>query len=398
MRWNPLATDEVGFDKGETLAGKLLRHVASCDWHNERKNHGEDRMRFFQAAARIERLRHRMVATGQLIDVTGEAQQQGLLYAVYLSNRLWKSLVRPYPFAEAEDCVSLVSILGALQGRLNAQGLGDVGFLLLMPPYVPGWFRGPCYLKYLVNRPPGTRPSVLVQPHGDPFPVRPRPVEDSLPASLVVHLAATLHFFSLLGRNVERSAIEAMQRVALELARETPFYSEIVRYLDHTPPTASKWLSSESNRASLLAKLDELLGSLEVCAERNAIQQIEWLRRNYRVLVSPLAQLAELTEGLLRLAARVPNQQGPIRYEPFRPLLSIYVEMNSQLKRLETVISYEVLSAIEFQISLMAEALPSDFQDALGQIEQELHRLLVKRYGKRMEGLDDSDSHIVVWH
>lgn len=355
-------------------------------------------MRFFQATARIERLRHRMVATGQLIDVTGEAQQQGLLYAVYLSNRLWKSLVRPYPFAEPEDCVSLVSILGPLQRRLNAPGLGDVGFLLLMPPYVPDWFRGPCYLKYLVNRPPRTLPSVLVQPHGDPFPVRPRPEEDSLPASLVVHLAATLHFFSLLGRNVERTAIEAMQRTALELARETPFYSEIVRNLDHTPPTASKWISAESNRASLLAKLDELLGSLEVCAERKTMQQIEWLRRNYRVLVSPLAQLAELTEGLLRLAAHVPNQHGPIRYEPFRPLLNIYVEMSIQLKRLETVISHEVLSAIEFQISLLAEVLPSDFQDALGHIEQELHRLLANRYGKRIEGLDYGGSHVVVWH
>lgn len=355
-------------------------------------------MRFFQAAARIERLRHRMVATGQLIDVTGEAQQQGLPYAVYLSNRLWKSLVRPYPFAESEDCVSLVSILDALQRRLNAPGLEDVGFLLLMPPYVPDWFRGPCYLKFLVNRPPGTKPSVLIQPHGDPFPFRPRPVEESLPASLAVHLAATLHFFSLLGRNVERSAIEAMQTTALELARETPFYSEIVRNIEHTPPTASKWISSNSNRASLLAKLDELLGTLEVCAERKTIQQIEWLRRNYRVLVSPLAQLADLTESLIRLAAHVPNQRGPVRYEPFRPLLNIYVEMNSQLKRLETAISHEVLSAIEFQISLLAEVLPSDFQDSLGQIEQELHRLLVNGYGKRMEELDDSDSHIVVWH
>ena len=67
-----------------------------------------------------------MVATGQLIDVTEEAQQQGLPFAVYLSRRLWTSLVRPYPFAEPEDCVSLASLLGGLQVRLNAPGLEDV--------------------------------------------------------------------------------------------------------------------------------------------------------------------------------------------------------------------------------------------------------------------------------
>lgn len=355
-------------------------------------------MRFFQADTRIERLRRRMVASGQLIDVTEEAHQQGLPYAVYLTRRLWTSLMRPYPFAEPEDRVPLVSILNAVQSRLKAPGFEDVGVLLLMPPHVPDWFRGPCYLKYLVNRPPGNRPSILVQPHGDPFPFRSRPVKDSLPASLVMHLAATLHFFSLLGRNVERTAIEAMQRTALELARETPFYSEIVRNLDATPPATLKWLSPESNRASLLAKLDELLGTLEVSAGHKTIQQIEWLRRNYRVLVSPLAQLADLTESLIRLAAHVPNQQGPVRYEPFRPLLNIYVELNSRLKRLETVISHDVLSAIEFQISLLAEVLPNDFQDALGQIEQELHRLLANRYGKRIEGFDYSHSHVVVWH
>jgi hypothetical protein len=43
VRWNPLATARIGFDKWEPLAGRVLRHVARGDWHNERKIHGEER-------------------------------------------------------------------------------------------------------------------------------------------------------------------------------------------------------------------------------------------------------------------------------------------------------------------------------------------------------------------
>ena len=177
-----------------------------------------------------------------------------------------------------------------------------------------------------------------------------------------------------------------------------PFYSEILRYLDHMPSPDSTWPSPESNRALLLAKLDELLAILAVCANRHAIQHVESLRRHYRVLVSPLADLAELTESLLRMAAEVPNQEGPIRYEPFRPLLNIYVELHSRLKRFETEIPRDALSAIEFQISLLAKVLPDDLQDALGRIEQELDRLLESRSGQRMVRLHACGNHAVVWH
>ncbi len=355
-------------------------------------------MRFFQGAARIERRRRRMVATGQLIDVTEEAQQHGLPYTVYMTRRLWTSLVRPYPFAEADDCVSVATLISYLKLRLTAAKSDTPSLLLILSPHVPAWFRGPCYLKLFVNCPVTTQASVLIQTHGDPFPVRPRPEEDSLPASLVLRLVETLHNLSLAGRNIERVAIDAMQRVALELGKDGPFYSEMLRYIDDLPPPSSKWLPSESKWALLLAKLDELLAILAACANRQAMQQVESLRRHYRVLVSPLAELAELTESLLRMAAEVPNQEGPIRYEPFRPLLNIYVELHSRLKRFETEIPRDALSAIEFHVSWLAKVLPSDLQDALRRIAEQLDRLLESRSGQPMVRLHAGGNHAVVWH
>jgi hypothetical protein len=339
-----------------------------------------------------------MVATGQLIDVTEEAQQQGLPYTVYLTRRLWTSLVRPYPFAEQDDCVSVATLISYLKLRLTTAKSNSPSLLLILSPHVPTWFREPCYLKMFVNRPAETQASVLIQTHGDPFPFRPRPEEDSLSASLVLRLVETLHNLSLVGRNIERVAIDAMQQVALELGKDGPFYSEILRYVDNLPPPSSKWLPSETKRALLLAKLDELLAILAACANRQAMPQVESLRRHFRVLASPLAELAELTECLVRIAAEVPNQEGPIRYEPFRPLLNLYVELHSRLKRFETEIPRDALSAIEFHLSWLAKVLPSDLQDALRRIAEELDRLLKSRSGQPMVRLHAGGNHAVVWH
>lgn len=355
-------------------------------------------MRFFQKTARIERRRRRMVGTGQLIDVTEEARQQGLPYTVYLTRRLWTSLVRPYPFAEQDDCVSVPTLVSYLKLRLTTAKSDSPSLLLILSPHVPAWFRGPCYLKLFVNRPAETQASVLIQTHGDPFPVRPLPEEDSLPASLVLRIVETLHSLSLVGRNVERASIDAMQRVALELGKDGPFYSEMLRYIDDMPPPSSKWLPSESQRALLLAKLDELLAILVASANRLAVLDVQSLRRRYRVLVSPLAELAELTESLVRMAAEVPNQEGLLRYEPFRPLLNIYVELHSLLKRFETEIPRDALSAIEFHVSWLAKVLPSDLQDALRRIAEQLDRLLESRSRQPMVRLHAGGNHAVVWH
>lgn len=355
-------------------------------------------MHYFQGVNRIERLRRRLVATGQLIDVTEEARQQGLPYTVYLTRRLWTSLMRPYPFAEPGDCVPVATLVSYLKLRLTAANSEIASLLLMMPPHIPAWFRGPCYLKLFVNRLPNSQASVIVQTHGDAFPYRPRPEADSLPASLVLRLVETLHNLSLVGRNMDLAPIDAMKRLALELGKENPFYSEMLRYVDDMPSPFAKWLPSESKRALLLVKLDELLAILAACADRQLEQHVDTLRRHYRMLVSPLAELTGLTESLVRLGAEVPSQEGPIRYEPFRPLLNLYVELHGRLKRFETEIPREALSAIEFHLSWMAKVLPNEFQHALRLIEEGLDLLFESRSVRRTVRLYSGGNHPVVWH
>jgi hypothetical protein len=213
-----------------------------------------------------------------------------------------------------------------------------------------------------------------------------------------VQLAATLQSLSLTCRNVERASIDAMQKVALELSQQGPYHLEMLRYLDHMPPSAPKWLSPESNRVWMLAKLDELLAILAVSANRQSVPLVDMLRRQYRVLISPLADSVELTEHMLRTAAQVPSQEGPIRYEPFRPLLNLYLELHERFKRFETEIPCDALSAIEFQMSLLTKTLPADFQKALRRMEHDLDRLLHSRSGKLVTRLYARGYHAVLWH
>src|SRR3970040_2062933 len=55
-------------------------------------------MRFFRGADRLESLRRRSVAKGELVDVTEEARKLGFQDTVCVSKRLWTGLVHPYPF------------------------------------------------------------------------------------------------------------------------------------------------------------------------------------------------------------------------------------------------------------------------------------------------------------
>jgi hypothetical protein len=208
----------------------------------------------------------------------------------------------------------------------------------------------------------------------------------------------TLDSLSLVGRHIELAVIDRMQRTALELARQGPFHAEMLRYLDQMPPAASTRLSPDANRAMLLVTLDEVLASLAPCANRQATSHLDLLRRHYRVLVSPLAEVAELTQYLLRLATHVPYQQGPIRYDPFRPLLNVYVDLHARLEKLETEVPRDALAAIEFQISLLAKVLPVDMQDALRRIEQELDRLSESRFSQRDLPRPYCRNQSVVWH
>lgn len=355
-------------------------------------------MRFLSRAARIEAIRQRAVRSGELIDVTKLAAEERIPYKVYLSNRLWTSLVKPYPFAQPQDCVSLTALLCLLQIRLYAPESVDAHQLVLPSPHVPEWFRGPCYLKILINRPNDAIPSVVVHPHGEPFHVRSRPREDSLPASLMARLAVTLRHLALDARNAERSLIEAMEATVVKLTRPNPFCSEILHQVASISPAASRRFPPDAYRSLLLTNLDEQLAILAACVESKDVEHVDSLRRYYRAIVSPLAELTELAEALLRLAAQVPEHHGPIQLQSFRPLLHLYVDVHARLQRQETAMPPQAVAAIQVEMSLLAKMLPHGEAESLAKCEDELKRLLHSRPDQSALGLPLGKHHVILWH
>src|SRR3990172_3018718 len=75
-------------------------------------------MRLFSGADRLESLRRRSVAKGELVDVTEEARKHGFQDTVCVSKRLWTGLIQPYPFAQPFDCISLSNLLRTLRTQL----------------------------------------------------------------------------------------------------------------------------------------------------------------------------------------------------------------------------------------------------------------------------------------
>lgn len=104
-------------------------------------------MRLFIRADRLESLRRRSVANGELIDVTEEARKLGFQDTVCVSKRLWTGLIQPYPFAQPNDCISLSKLLTTLSTQLPGSPPTRECGVLLPPSLLPEWFQGTSYLK-----------------------------------------------------------------------------------------------------------------------------------------------------------------------------------------------------------------------------------------------------------
>ena len=86
------------------------------------------------------------------------------------------------------------------------------------------------------------------------------------------------------------------------------------------------------------------IGACESAANAPLVSELV----NYHLaLASPLADLAEIAESLLKLAARLPHQAGPIVYDPFRPLFEACLEMRYSLNRGSTTIPSQALEHCE---------------------------------------------------
>ncbi len=314
-------------------------------------------IRRFNRDARLERERRRAVTAGELRDVTHEARQHGFAETVYISNRLWNSLICPYPFAERNDCLSLSKLLCSLKQRLGGQPV-NAGMFLVLTPDLPDWFHSPCYLRFQINSAKGCPKSIVVRPLSEQFQRCPEHREHSFPATLLVRLAEMLRNLSFVCRASEQAIVASMQATAARLTEKNPFQQDIVHYVASVPIETARRFPLEQYRAALLLKLDELIAVLRSCADATTIPRVETLRAQHQAMVSPLADFASIVEDLLCLAARVYIPNAPSHLQPFPPLLRLFVEANARLEKRETTVATQTVSIMQQQKRRLAELLP----------------------------------------
>jgi hypothetical protein len=347
-------------------------------------------MRLFNGANWMERLRRRAVAAGELIDVTQDARLIGLHETIYVSKRLWKSLIQPYPFAQNDDCLPLTRLLSLLKVHLRTSQSSQSHALVVLPSQLPQWFRGPCYLKVFVSSPDRGCKSIVVQPFSDPFPIGKRRLDDSFPATLLVHLATILRSLSIVARTVEHSLIDSMQATVSQLIQANPFRLDIDAHLATVPAETSLPFPPDEYRVVLLAHLDEMLAVLSHCADLKSIPQVEALKSCYRAVLSPLASFCHILEDLLRFAASCANFHAH--------LLHLYATVTAKLQRLETEVPRDVLAVVRFQIRLLAQVVATPNVQFLTDLERACAHLINNRRSRSALGPARECRSEVVWH
>jgi len=354
-------------------------------------------MRLFNGANRLEGLRRRAVARGELVDVTLEARKHGIQETVCISKRLWASLIHPYPFADQNDCVSLSKLLGVLKIHPPSRS-SNASVLLLLPSQLPEWFRRPCYLKVFVNSPARGPKSIIVQPLSDPFLIYRHCLEDPLPATLLVRLAETLRDLMTVARTAEQGLVDSMQPIVKQLIQSNPFHHDIDAKMAAVPPDTSLPFPPDAYRALLLADLDELLAVLAQCADLKSKPKIEALKSCYRTLRSPLASFCQILEDLLRFTVSCSSPEASFQSQGFSHLLNIYANVNARLKRLETEVPQDALAIVRFQIRLLAQVVATPNVKLLADIELACASLVGNRWADCTHGPARECRNEVVWH
>ena len=355
-------------------------------------------MRFFSGADRLESLRRRSVAKGELVDVTEEARKLGFQDTVCVSKRLWTGLIQPYPFAQPNDCVSLSKLLTTLKTQQPDSPSAKAGALLLPPSLLPGWFQGACYLKFFINSPARAPRSLLIQPFADPFPTFAPPLEESLPATLLVKTAETLRMFAFVAHTAEQHVIHSMEATLAQLVHASPFQREIRAHVSKVVPDSSSPVPPDDFRAGVLTDLDELLAIAGQCGGLKASPKIEALKTHYRALVSPLNAFRRIVEDLLRFTTSGSDPYAPYQREVFSQLLKLYSDVNARLNRFETVVPSDSLAVVRFQLRLLAQSIGIPNAPFLAEIERTCANLVFNPHAHPLRGPAREWRHAVVWH
>lgn len=355
-------------------------------------------MGLFRRMDWLESFRRKSVIKGDLIDVTEEARKHEFQDNVCVSKRLWTGLIRPYPFSQPNDCIALSRLLGAAREQLPETCDSQSYTLLLPPSLTPEWFQGACHLKVFVNSPTRASRSILIQPYADPFPMFAPPLGESLPATLLANITATLRKLAFVSQPAEQSLIQSMESLLVHLIRTSPFRREIFAHASKVAPEPFSPVPPDDFRAALLADLDELVAILRNCGGLAALPTIEALKSHYRALVSPLNAFRRILEDLLRFTVSGSDPHAPYQREVFSLLLKLHSDVNARLNRFETVVPYESLAVVRFQLRLLAQSIGIPNVQFLADIERNCANLVFNPPARPLRGPAPDCRHPVLWH
>ncbi len=300
-----------------------------------------------------ERARLKSLADGRLIDVSVAAQSSGIRVPVALSRGIWTSLVRPFPSAQPGDFVPLEKLLDQLQTIIPEKKLCSKRFRYFLPVERPTWLGSQFLIHTQFNYIRDRLVAVIICSVDELFAYKPHASPAVLPSTLMVRLFRLLQNLSLCGRAGDTVLLSRMRDAADLLVKACPLLVEMHEYFAGWRPTRPTGFSCEEFRHVQLRTMGELLICLGACESAENAKSVNDLVRYHLAMASPLSDLTEITESMLRLAARLPNRIGPILVDPFRHLLEVGYEMRYSLSKGSTTIPAKALKALREQFRMM---------------------------------------------
>ena len=297
------------------------------------------------------------LAEGSLLDMSEAALAAGIQLPVAMSRGLWTSLVRTFPSARPGDICSLANILSQLRSIVEHERHAKQEFRYFVPKHRPRWIGTAFLVRVQFNYVGERLAAVIVSSVDELFTSKPSPSPAVIPGALMVRLFRVLLQLPLCGRGADTVLIERMRETANLLMRASPLKEEMYDYFARWRPHRPNGFSPEEFRVILSRTLGELLICIGACESTANALLVSELVKYHLALASPLSDLAEMTESLVKLAARLRYQEGPIVYDPFRPLLEACLEMRYSLDRGSTTIPAQALRALRIQFPRLDELI-----------------------------------------
>jgi len=302
-----------------------------------------------------EAARLKALANGSLIDVSDVAHSTGIPLPVALSRGLWTSLVRTFPTARPGDYCSLEKMFGQLRGIIDEECLIKKEFRYFVPDERPTWIGNAFLVRVQFNYVNDRIAAVILCSVEELFTHKLPPSPAVIPSALMVRLFRVLLQFPLCGRGPDIVLLERMRETANLLMRACPLKSEMYDYFSRWRPHRPTGFSDGEFRAVLSRTLGELLICIGACETEANAPLVKDLTKYHLALASPLSDLAEITESLVKLAARLPYQEGPLVFNSFRPLLEACLEMRYSLDKGSTTIPAQALRTLRIQFPRLDE-------------------------------------------